>query len=239
MIGSPMELVVSESIKNKLFDVNLQLPAIPAEATPIEHFEPSSKTESLDMESLLAHAEQPSTSKPDLSQLNLLGPEPSSRWVKRLKLSNHTALALGTRSSNSKEDLSYEKFRFRGITSPKPMMSKHQGKELIPQDNCAGINGNCESSSTDTTKTGRDLLTSHSWIQRLLRTRAITTAQKKPEVVVCEPQSSKLVVSEQLQKKQFPPSIAAMALMGKAMKGFQPCEFQRKGSFVVWNTNGF
>ncbi|XP_019170038.1 PREDICTED: uncharacterized protein LOC109165645 isoform X1 [Ipomoea nil] len=239
-IGSPMALVESEGTKNRLPDMNLQFPAVPAEVTPTEQLEQSSKTQSLDMESLLAQADQPSTSKPDLSPLNLLlGPEPSSRWVKRLKLSNHDAgLALGTMSSNSKEDSSYEKYRFRGkttqggITSSGPMTSKNQGKDLIAQDNCAGITGNPESYSAD-----RELLTSHSWIQRLLRNRAITMP-KKPEVVVCEPQSSKLVVPpEQLEKKQFP-SIAAMALMGKAMKGFQPCEFQRKGPFVVWNTNG-
>ncbi|XP_031130363.1 uncharacterized protein LOC116032101 isoform X1 [Ipomoea triloba] len=237
-IGSPMEVVGSEGIRNRLPDMNLQLPAIPVEATPTQQLEPSSKTQSLDMDSLLAQADQPSTSKPDLSPLNLLGPEPSSRWVKRLKLSNHDALALGTMSSNSKEDSSYERYSFRGkttqggITSSGPTTSKNQGKDLIAQDNCAGITGNSESYSAD-----RELLTSHSWIQRLLRNRAITM-QKKPEVVVCEPRSSKLVEPpEQLEKKQFP-SIAAMALMGKAMKGFQPCEFQKKGSFVVWNTNG-
>jgi hypothetical protein len=30
-----------------------------------------------------------------------------------------------------------------------------------------------------------------------------------------------------------------MALMGKAMNGFCPCEFRKSGSSVVWNTKWF
>jgi hypothetical protein len=33
------------------------------------------------------------------------------------------------------------------------------------------------------------------------------------------------------------PSIAAMAMMGRAMNKFWPCEHQKKGPFVVWKTD--
>ncbi|KAL8542979.1 hypothetical protein ACS0TY_003747 [Phlomoides rotata] len=46
----------------------------------------------------------------------------------------------------------------------------------------------------------------------------------------CEPQSSKLSLL---------PSIAAMALMGKALAYLQPCEFQKRGSCTVWNIQAF
>jgi hypothetical protein len=49
--------------------------------------------------------------------------------------------------------------------------------------------------------------------------------------MVCEPQWSKAV--DEFQKKQFP-SIVAMVLMGKALCGFHPCEFRKRGSLVVW-----
>nr|GMD09863.1 F-box family protein, putative isoform 1 [Ipomoea batatas] len=63
--------------------------------------------------------------------------------------------------------------------------------------------------------------------------------QKKPEVVVCEPRSSiGGNLPEELEKNSFP-SIAAMALMGKAMKAFQPCEFPEEGFLLFWNTNVF
>ncbi|KAJ3704319.1 hypothetical protein LUZ61_008024 [Rhynchospora tenuis] len=41
---------------------------------------------------------------------------------------------------------------------------------------------------------------------------------------------------EELEGRQFP-SIAAMAMMGKAMNKFRPGEFQRRGPSVVWNNN--
>lgn len=70
-----------------------------------------------------------------------------------------------------------------------------------------------------------ELLTSLSWVQRWLHNRS-ATAQKRPKsVVVCETYGSKMSLGD-FQKKQAP-SIAAMALMGKAITSFQPCEFQK------------
>ncbi|KAI4298330.1 hypothetical protein L6164_031903 [Bauhinia variegata] len=53
---------------------------------------------------------------------------------------------------------------------------------------------------------------------------------------ISEPKSSN-AVREKFQKKEFP-SIAAMALMGKAMGSLHACEFRKKGAVVVWNTRG-
>ncbi|XP_076937079.1 uncharacterized protein LOC143604508 [Bidens hawaiensis] len=43
------------------------------------------------------------------------------------------------------------------------------------------------------------------------------------------------VTTDEYQKKQFP-SVAAMALMGKAMTGLPQCKMQKQESFAVWNT---
>ncbi|GAV58249.1 hypothetical protein CFOL_v3_01783 [Cephalotus follicularis] len=93
-----------------------------------------------------------------------------------------------------------------------------------------------ESSCTDSVKKTQDITLSHSWIQRWCRNKSATSPQKKADVVVvCEPLSSSREAIDDFQKKQYP-SIAAMALMGKAMTGFRPCEFKNRGSFVVWTT---
>ncbi|KAK8476502.1 hypothetical protein V6N13_017961 [Hibiscus sabdariffa] len=74
-------------------------------------------------------------------------------------------------------------------------------------------------SSGDSTRKNRELYLSKSWIHRWRRQRS-ASPDTKP--------------FDELQKKQFP-SIAAMALMGKAMNGFHPCEFRRKGSLILWS----
>ncbi|KAK8587225.1 hypothetical protein V6N13_086220 [Hibiscus sabdariffa] len=74
-------------------------------------------------------------------------------------------------------------------------------------------------SSGDSTRKNQELSLSKSWIHRWRRQRS-TSLDTKP--------------FDELQKKQFP-SIAAMALMGKAMNGFHPCEFRRKGSLILWS----
>lgn len=65
---------------------------------------------------------------------------------------------------------------------------------------------------------------SDGWIKRWLYIERETKCEAKP-------QSSKL--SLQL------PSIAAMALMGKALAYLQPCEFRKRGSCTVWNIEAF
>ncbi|CAH9126104.1 unnamed protein product [Cuscuta epithymum] len=209
-----------------------------SEATSADHLDVSSNTQSLDMESLvIGFNDQHGNSKPDVfHQSNLPGQDSSSRFAKRVKLSNLYAFGLGTRSTNAKEDLPHEKQhnRFRGQTCSEPMASKNKGKEWIVQDKCTSRKGGGDSSSSANM---RGKLTSYPWIQRLLRDKG-TTNGVIPDVVVegYEAGSSELKV-EEIQKRHFP-SIAAMALMAKGMKGLHPCQFQKKGSFVVWNNSG-
>ncbi|KAA8545991.1 hypothetical protein F0562_020558 [Nyssa sinensis] len=202
-IASTREEVGCRGRITLLPDINEELPTLPAAASSMDNVEPStSRTQSLDMEHLLSHAEQLSNSKSSLCPDDPLRTEPSSRWVKRLKLNASDSFALGTKSSNLGEASSHEKVNKLFIKIMKVLLR------------------NGESSSVESAKNGRDTMLSHSWIQRWCHNRP-ATLQKKPEaVVVCEPQSSK-VVSDEFEKKQFP-SIAAMALMGKAMRGFHP-----------------
>ncbi|OIT07123.1 PREDICTED: F-box protein At2g16365-like [Nicotiana attenuata] len=218
--------------KRFYLDINLELPA------PTDNAElSSSRTESLDLDLILAHAERPTSSSTDFCPEGLFGQDPSSRWVKRLKV-GAGSLAFGTKSSSLIGESSHEKaHKFLSkmtkatMTSSQPTSSKLHGKELMAHENSSP-------SSMNSIKKDLEFLTSHSWIQRLLRDRA-TAAQKSraQPVVVCEPQSSKLEIDD-FQKKQLP-SLGAMALMGKAMNGFQPCEFNRRGPLVVWNTGSF
>lgn len=222
----------------KLFDINQVAPF----ASSAEERETStSKTLSLDVEHLLSHAEQPTNSKSSASPEGPQGPEPGSRWVKRLKLSASQS-AHGTKSSKMGEASSHEKvnkFSNRimkcGITSSQPAMGRFLGKEQMASDQTATLLRNGESSSIDSGAKIQNITLSHPWIRRW--SNKIASQKKSEAVVVFKSQRLKATVDE-LQKKQFP-SIAAMALMGKAMSGFHPCEFANKGSFVVWNTKGF
>ncbi|KAK4378336.1 hypothetical protein RND71_000198 [Anisodus tanguticus] len=203
-------------------DIHLELPA------PTDNMEASSsRTESLDLGSIFARDERPSSSRTDLCLEGLLGQDLSSRWVKRLKVSASSSLTFGTKSSSlvgDRETFHEKSHKFlskitraKTITNLELASSKRHGKELMAHNN---------TSSLSVIKKDLELLTSHSCVQRLLHDR-VTTAQKRPQpVAVCEPQSSKLELDD-FQKKQLP-SLGAMALVGKAMNGFQPCEFHRK-----------
>lgn len=239
-IGSTREVRHGQH-NTELPDINLELPALPS----ADNVDPSSsRTQSLDMETLLAHAEQLGHSESDRCLGSSAKPEPSDRWIKRLRLSAPESSTLGTKSCNIGEGSSHEiknlslgKILKGNMVDSEPTVSKLHGKELMVVDKATTSVRYGESTSMDTTKKGTDSLTSLSWIRRWCRNPS-ATPQKKPEtVMVCEPQSSNSAF-EDLEERQFP-SIAAMALMGKAMKGFQPCEFQKRGSFVVWNTRGF
>ncbi|KAE8730397.1 hypothetical protein F3Y22_tig00003041pilonHSYRG01474 [Hibiscus syriacus] len=85
----------------------------------------------------------------------------------------------------------------------------------------------------DSMRKNRESFLSKSWIHRWCRRRNKSLDTKPDALVPCEPETSKATFDE-LRQKQFP-SIAAMALMGKAMNGFHPCKFRRKGSSIVWS----
>ena len=86
-------------VNTELPDMNEGLPALLAIANSIDDGGTStSRTQSLDAEHLLFHAEQPSNSNTTACPDDPMGPEPSSRWVKRLKLSTSDPFAHGTKS---------------------------------------------------------------------------------------------------------------------------------------------
>lgn len=195
-----------------------------------EEKEPStSKTRSLDVEVFLSHAEPPINLNSSPLLQSPLGPEPSSRWVKRLKPSTSGYFSYGTKSLKMAETSSHEKINkfFSKITTP--ISSKHHCKEEKTSDQTV-------KSLKNGAKDG-DITLSHSWIQRWLSSGNMISQKKTDAVEVCDPQSSKMGLDE-FQKRQFP-SIAAMALMGKGMNSFRQCEIRKSGPFVVWNTKEF
>ncbi|KAK6121446.1 hypothetical protein DH2020_044806 [Rehmannia glutinosa] len=228
-----------EWLKTGLPDINLALPAV--ENSPDNVCASSSKTQSLEMDMLMANSEQ---IKPK-SDLLMDDSDPSIRWVKRLKLTSSNSSAHGTKNSNLAENLSHDKMRkyFRSIldssiTSSESNPRKHHGKEIILSDKNGDLSNKDEEFTLDAVKKGnKELLLSHAWIKRWLKNGSRSTEEKPETDVVCEPQNPKASLDD-LEKKQFP-SIAAMALMGKAMTGFQSCDVQKRGSFTVWNTKAF
>ncbi|KAL9683906.1 hypothetical protein QQ045_021333 [Rhodiola kirilowii] len=206
----------------------------------------TSRTQSLDMECLISREDYPSNSKSITHRVVHPQPEVGSRWVKRLKLSgSHTNyVALGTKSSKIEEASSYEKLRklssnlFNhsiGLTSSEPTSGTHlrhtsESKKISEVPN---LSNDVKASSTELLKLDRKTLLSHPWIRRWSRDQT-TSLKKQP--VPTEPSETQKTSSDHFEKKAFP-SIAAMALMGKAMNGFRPCEFTKKGSFIVWNTD--
>ncbi|KAF8405255.1 hypothetical protein HHK36_010156 [Tetracentron sinense] len=257
----PREKVGSRQTETELPDINQEPPSPSAASGSMADRElSSSKTESLDVEHLLAHGQQPGNSissfrnddppldpEPSSRWVKRMGPELSSRWVKRLKLGVSESIPHGTKSlkmgeassSENVNKLFSEVMNYRR-TSPDPKLGKHLGKGQMGLDQTMVLLRNSEPSSTDSVKEDRDIMLSHSWIRRWCRNQTAapqTPQMKSTTVVVCEPQSSK-TASDEFQGKQFP-SIDAVALMGKAMNGFRPCEFRKRGSFVVWNTEGF
>ncbi|KAL8116138.1 uncharacterized protein LOC141667318 isoform X2 [Apium graveolens] len=152
-------------------DMNIELPAELDEASVVDNVEAStSRTRSLDI---------------DCEQ------DTSSRWIKRLKISDLCNHSIGTKSL-SLDEASSDKKANRLISNG------------VRDDDLEGRDGTKQLCS---------------WIQRWQKNPA-TTHRKQPEpVVVCDPQSSKVSL-EELQRKPFA-SIAAMALLGKGWSGLK------------------
>lgn len=223
-------------VKTNLPDINQELPDLAAYGDDKETS--TSKTQSLDVEHLLSHAVQPKRLKSSARSDSYLEQEPSSIWVKRLKLSPTSAC--GTKSSEMAEASSHEKVnKFfskimnRSINNSEPPMGTCEGKEQTIRNQTAFLLRNSESSPIESKRENQDIKISHPWIQRWCRNVAVAPPKKSKAVEFFEPQCLK-VMSNEVQQKHFP-SLAAMALMGKAMTGFRPCEFTKKGGLVVWN----
>ncbi|XP_073022203.1 uncharacterized protein [Primulina eburnea] len=228
--------------KTKLPDINLELPAFAAaKAASSENSGPSSsKTQSLEMDMLMAHAE-PSKPNSNLSLEDSREADPGNRWVKRLKLSSSQSSSYGMNSSNPTENSHDKKMKkhfgrilMNGIPSSEPYSRKHHGKESMALDNKRTLSKQKTEITVSPTKKNSELLLSQPWIQRWRHGESRGSREYTETMAVCALQSSKLALQDH-HKKQFP-SIGAMALMGKAMRGFQPCDLQNRGSFTVWNT---
>ncbi|KAL9173961.1 hypothetical protein ABFS82_02G022100 [Erythranthe guttata] len=219
---------------------HIEIPDInfPALANSPENICPiSSKTQTLEME-------QPKR-KSNFSLDNYPNADPSTRWIKRLKMSPSNNPAQCTKSSNLGENPSPEKASkfFRRILESDVISSEITptmyggGKELALSDQGGCFFSKDKNLITEPNKKDKGLLLSHAWVQRWL-SNGSRIAEKKPERgIFCEPQISKLELKN-IEKGQCP-SIAAMALMGRALTCFQPCELQKRGSFTVWNTKAF
>ncbi|KAL3651840.1 hypothetical protein CASFOL_004842 [Castilleja foliolosa] len=248
--NSPPPIVVAPSreikhrwTNSRLHEINLELPALPAVESPLENICPSSsKTQSLEMDMLVANAEHHAIPKPNLNS------DPSNPWAKRLKMSSSTSSSHGTKISNPTENLYHEKMRryFRSIldssftNSDPSSRTKDHGKETILSDKNGDLSKKGEGLTVATIKKDdKEALLSHVWIKRWLGDKMKVTKQKPDQTVEEKVSGSRdfktPLDDDNLEKKQFP-SIGAMAMMGKAMAGFQSCEVQKRGSLTVWNT---
>lgn len=226
----------------ELADINQELPGLPSVANSVDDSKTtSSRTQSLDLEHLLSHAELPTNSKSVTFPDSHIGSDPSIRWIKRLKLSALGSFAHDTKisemeeaSSNEKVNKFVNKIMRRNITRFEPKMGKCSAKEPTVLDRTAGLLSNGESYFSEALRNTQDISLSNCWIRRWCHDRAASRTQNCERVTLCKPGSSKATLDE-LQKKQFP-SIRAMAMMGKALNSFQPCEFRKKRSYIVWKT---
>ncbi|KAK1325983.1 F-box protein [Acorus calamus] len=167
----------------------------------------------------------------DDQQESLSGMEQGSAWVKRLKLSSSSALVpkrlrMVDASSNKKATLLSVIMNYRKSGTELTLAeSLRRGQPEI--DKAAMLR---DSSLAESEK--QDLAESYTWIKRWFRGRDMASQGGSGGTGHCES------VPEKYQGRQLP-SIAAMALMGKAAINFRPCEFRNRGSFVVWNTECF
>lgn len=231
--ASPINQAVSKDAETELHYMTVEHPASSERTTSMTNRGMSTfRTESLDVDHILSHVEKPNNSSSTTIRENLACAEASNRWIKRLRHNPSDSLALGGTK------------RFK--------ISDGQSSRAV--GTLFGRLFNYSKPSSDSTKCPQEqqkldktILSSHggvhtsavlekemqSWIQRLCRNSppAVLVQAKRAAPVLCEPE--KKVIPENIDGKQLP-SLAAMALMGKAMNNFQPCVFQKRGSSVVW-----
>ncbi|CAL0334160.1 unnamed protein product [Lupinus luteus] len=216
-------------------DINQEPPKVLTRTSPLVERETStSRTHSLNVEHLLSHADEHARSKSGTSSL---GPDPSSRWAKRLKL-NLSSSAHGPNSATIGETSSHEELNniFRKMKGRKtisgPKMACQIEEQMVPDLSATALTNT--KSSTEENKAA-EITLSHPWIRRWYHNQDVCPQKRHELSEFHEPSSN---TQEEFQKKQFP-SIAAMAMMGKAMNCLNPCELMEKGPVVVWNMKGF
>ncbi|CAJ1933548.1 unnamed protein product [Sphenostylis stenocarpa] len=232
---------IAKSLNTTIPDINQEPHELLTDGSPVVDRDAStSRTHSLELDQFLSHADEHAKSNSGNSSL---GSDPSSRWVKRLKLCTFGS-AHGTESTRIGEVYSHEKVNniLGKIMKDSKMSSEqkmihHAEVQMVPHlPGTVSTNG--KSSLTEAKKTV-EITLSHPWIQRWSHNRAASaSSQKRHELEELREQKSSNAVLEEFQKKQFP-SIAAMALMGKAMNSLNPSELLKKGPVIVWNMKGF
>ncbi|KAF2611005.1 hypothetical protein F2Q70_00010544, partial [Brassica cretica] len=145
----------------------------------------------------------------------------SSRWVKRLKRNSFD-------SSGHDETKSLMKIEEEGNNN------NNNNNNLFLEILKSGINNlqprNQEPATPqikNVNQGGDDVTLQHPWIRRWCKKK--DTDQPEGEDVRFETENQK-----EMEKKQYP-SIAAMALMGKALSGLNPYGLRKTDSLMVWN----
>ncbi|CAN1173236.1 F-box protein At2g16365 [Linum perenne] len=240
---------VSHDLKTLLPDINEEFCLLPDASEIGDDKETSTSiTQSLDVECVISHPHNSvnlkSSACPDPVKL-----DPCARWVRRLK---PTATGLlpypyGSKSpeleegaSDRKVDRVFTEMIKCAEPNSVPKISNPFGNDLPGMIDCPTIlsERNAESTSNDSEEKTYDVVAqSHPWIRRWSHNPVASTRRKADCVMASESRVAK-GTSVDVPEKQFP-SIAAMALMGKSMTGFRPCEFRKRGCLIVWSTKGY
>ncbi|CAN0909167.1 F-box protein At2g16365 [Linum grandiflorum] len=232
LIASVGQEVTGRMVRKLLPDINEEFFLHPdASGTADDKETSTSITQSLDVECMLTHPDN--STNPDPVRI-----DPCSRWVRRLKPRSSGLLpySYGSKGSDLGE-ASHGKVNrvFTKMISNAPI-----GNDL-PSFNYPAIlsERNPESTSTDFEVKAHGVEAhSHPWIRRWSRANPVASPRRKADCVMASESRVRKGTSSDAPEKQFP-SIGAMALMGKAMTGFQPCEFRKRGCLIVWSTKGY
>ncbi|XP_072957878.1 uncharacterized protein [Typha angustifolia] len=227
---SPITQMISRDDETELLGINLQHAKSSDKVVSASKREPSiSRTLSLAGDHIFKNQENSSSSVPTEAPECL---EQSSRWLKRLGHNLSDSLAIGAKRLKvgcgpSTGELLGSVINYNRSNSELMKYIKEQKRPdkmtELPND-CAGFSGVSVKSM-------------QSWIGRWCHCDNPKEARDQanaPTTLLSDPEKSNMV-PENLEGRHFP-SIAAMAMMGKAMNKFRPCEFQRRGTSVVWNT---
>ncbi|AEC06484.1 F-box family protein [Arabidopsis thaliana] len=200
--------------RTEIPDMNEEPPLVPDRENSVDGHQgetSNSATQSMNVEHFLSRDCKRVRLEPEV--------EASSRWVKRLK----------TSPSDSSETKSMMKMK-------EASLGEKENNNLFLEILKSGINNlqprNQEpvvSQSNDLRQGGDDITLLHPWIQRWCKKKTTSTDQPTGQEASFEPESHK-----EFEKKQYP-SIAAMALMGKALSGLNPYGLRKTNSLMVWN----
>ncbi|KAF6162029.1 hypothetical protein GIB67_002618 [Kingdonia uniflora] len=146
----------------------------------------------------------------------------------------------GDRNLNSLRTETLDNREYLDPKAPRDVLLDHPSNRLAKRMRLSASNSKAELEfcSIGSVKEREELPLSHPWIRRWYRNRTVTPwAKSAVPLRYIEPENSNAALEEFQRNKS--PSTAAMALMGKATNCFQPCELRKKGSVIVWNTDGF